>query len=235
MSLRVIDNIHPESFFSTDELTNLQEHDNWVQCDECNKWRMLPPEADAENLPEKWFCPMNVLVKEHASCSFPEKDQTWYLDFFNKRQKTRQIEQLAKSNVWVKCAICQKMRMLPNGMSNIHGTNWNCGFNIHDIDHSTCAAPQRDLMWHTNHLLCMALKHSPVNGLTNDTTNTDRFALDDERRNILKKRDIILDRLVAEEDENNHKEAVSKKKESFISRFLFHDMLLIRRSSFISL
>lgn len=32
---------------------------NWVQCDECLKWRKLPDGIDMNKLPDKWFCRMN--------------------------------------------------------------------------------------------------------------------------------------------------------------------------------
>ncbi|XP_037542103.1 MORC family CW-type zinc finger protein 3a [Nematolebias whitei] len=32
---------------------------NWVQCDDCLKWRKLPDGIDVSKLPDKWFCRMN--------------------------------------------------------------------------------------------------------------------------------------------------------------------------------
>ncbi len=32
---------------------------NWVQCDECLKWRKLPDGIDCSKLPDKWFCYLN--------------------------------------------------------------------------------------------------------------------------------------------------------------------------------
>lgn len=32
---------------------------NWVQCDECLKWRKLPDGINCNKLPDKWFCLMN--------------------------------------------------------------------------------------------------------------------------------------------------------------------------------
>lgn len=33
-------------------------HENWVACDRCNKWRLLPIGITAVDLPEKWWCSM---------------------------------------------------------------------------------------------------------------------------------------------------------------------------------
>ena len=41
----------------------------WVQCDKCAKWRALPPETDAKQLPDIWTCD---LIPE-LSCSVPEE------------------------------------------------------------------------------------------------------------------------------------------------------------------
>lgn len=32
---------------------------NWVQCDDCLKWRKLPDGIDCDKLPDKWFCRSN--------------------------------------------------------------------------------------------------------------------------------------------------------------------------------
>lgn len=32
--------------------------DNWVQCDRCQKWRLLPAGTNPDHLPEKWLCTM---------------------------------------------------------------------------------------------------------------------------------------------------------------------------------
>lgn len=32
--------------------------DNWVECDKCDKWRLLLPDVDPDTLPKKWRCKM---------------------------------------------------------------------------------------------------------------------------------------------------------------------------------
>jgi hypothetical protein len=32
--------------------------DNWVCCDKCQTWRLLPPRTNPDDLPEKWLCSM---------------------------------------------------------------------------------------------------------------------------------------------------------------------------------
>ena len=47
----------------------------WVQCehDSCGKWRRLPPDIKADELPDSWTCSMNTWNKEQASCDAPQE------------------------------------------------------------------------------------------------------------------------------------------------------------------
>ncbi|KAK1797795.1 hypothetical protein P4O66_008143, partial [Electrophorus voltai] len=47
---------------------------NWVQCDECLKWRKLPDGIDTKRLPAKWFCHLN-LDPQFRSCLVPEEPE----------------------------------------------------------------------------------------------------------------------------------------------------------------
>ncbi|KAI5082743.1 hypothetical protein GOP47_0002486 [Adiantum capillus-veneris] len=48
--------------------------DNWVGCDKCQKWRLLPPGVDEGNLPHKWHCKMLYWLEKEGlnNCSIPE-------------------------------------------------------------------------------------------------------------------------------------------------------------------
>eukprot|EP00588_Corethron_pennatum_P008129 CAMPEP_0194296132 /NCGR_PEP_ID=MMETSP0169-20130528/55251_1 /TAXON_ID=218684 /ORGANISM="Corethron pennatum, Strain L29A3" /LENGTH=914 /DNA_ID=CAMNT_0039045509 /DNA_START=169 /DNA_END=2910 /DNA_ORIENTATION=- len=48
---------------------------NWVQCDSCQKWRLLPKFVDMDLLPEKWFCQLNKYDSKRDTCDAPEQDQ----------------------------------------------------------------------------------------------------------------------------------------------------------------
>ncbi|VFQ75528.1 unnamed protein product [Cuscuta campestris] len=43
---------------------------DWVQCDKCRKWRMLPPAFDARLLPLDWFC---FMYPFRGKCEMPEQ------------------------------------------------------------------------------------------------------------------------------------------------------------------
>ncbi|XP_060785446.1 MORC family CW-type zinc finger protein 3-like [Neoarius graeffei] len=47
---------------------------NWVQCDECLKWRKLPDGIDTTLLPEKWFCRMNP-DPQFRNCTVEEEPE----------------------------------------------------------------------------------------------------------------------------------------------------------------
>jgi hypothetical protein len=50
--------------------------EEWVQCDLCARWRLLPPPSDPlypTELPDKWICTMNTWNPTQAMCSIPEE------------------------------------------------------------------------------------------------------------------------------------------------------------------
>lgn len=85
---RVIDKKTLERVYNKDELDSLAKVDDWVECDRCKRWRMLPPDAgvDVLKLPDNWYCEM---MQEHDqrvkwTCRVPEKDAVWYNTHFKK-------------------------------------------------------------------------------------------------------------------------------------------------------
>ncbi|KAJ1412647.1 Zinc finger, CW-type [Sesbania bispinosa] len=57
-------------------LPPVQMEDNWVQCDRCHKWRLLPAGTNPDNLPEKWLCSMLNWLPDMNRCSFSEDETT---------------------------------------------------------------------------------------------------------------------------------------------------------------
>jgi len=49
------------------------ENQEWVQCENCEKWRKLPLRISAEDLPDKWYCHMNTWDPSTASCDVAEE------------------------------------------------------------------------------------------------------------------------------------------------------------------
>ena len=46
----------------------------WVQCDQCEKWRKVHPQISANSLPDDWYCSMNTWDKNLASCTAAEEE-----------------------------------------------------------------------------------------------------------------------------------------------------------------
>lgn len=76
VSYRVIDGKSFTRCFTAQEIGDMQEFHDWVQCDGCGKWRMFSKQTD-QVLPDKWYCNMNDDV-ENNSCEHVERDQFWY-------------------------------------------------------------------------------------------------------------------------------------------------------------
>ena len=48
------------------------DNENWVQCERCMKWRLIP---SVENLPDKWYCEMNETDPGRNTCDAPQQTQ----------------------------------------------------------------------------------------------------------------------------------------------------------------
>lgn len=51
-------------------------NDNWVCCDVCEKWRLLPFGVEPSSLPKKWLCRMLNWLPGMNRCDVPEQDTT---------------------------------------------------------------------------------------------------------------------------------------------------------------
>ncbi|XP_075963210.1 MORC family CW-type zinc finger protein 3a isoform X2 [Anarhichas minor] len=72
---------------------------NWVQCDECLRWRKLPDGIDRNKLPEQWYCRMNP-DPQFRSCQVEEEpedsddEQPSYRKTYKQQEKEdRRIEE----------------------------------------------------------------------------------------------------------------------------------------------
>jgi CW-type Zinc Finger len=78
VALRVIDNKTIERLFTDAELQELTNNFLWVQCNVCDKWRILLGKVPDEDLPDHWECSMNSTDKVNNNCKASEKSQAWY-------------------------------------------------------------------------------------------------------------------------------------------------------------
>ncbi|KAI4338076.1 hypothetical protein L6164_016428 [Bauhinia variegata] len=59
--------------------------ENWVSCDSCLKWRLLPLDKKPDELPEKWLCCMLYWMPGMNRCEIPEEETTNVMRSFYQR------------------------------------------------------------------------------------------------------------------------------------------------------
>ncbi|KAH9618109.1 hypothetical protein KSS87_010332, partial [Heliosperma pusillum] len=55
------------------------EMDDWVQCEKCQKWRLLPFGTNPDSLPKEWICRMLTWLPGMNKCSVSEDETTYKL------------------------------------------------------------------------------------------------------------------------------------------------------------
>jgi len=55
------------------ESDSMVDDNNWVQCDQCKKWRIIPSHISISSLPERWYCSLNTYDPERNTCDAPEQ------------------------------------------------------------------------------------------------------------------------------------------------------------------
>jgi len=56
-----------------DDSDHSDDDPQWVQCEQCEKWRILPSSVDASSLPKHWYCHLNVYDPKRNNCAAPEQ------------------------------------------------------------------------------------------------------------------------------------------------------------------
>ncbi|XP_039599784.1 uncharacterized protein LOC120522979 [Polypterus senegalus] len=80
------------------EDTVTQPDQNWVQCDECRKWRKLPDGIDTSELPDNWYCHMNPDT-QFRLCSVPEEKEDEDEDHPTYKKTYKREEKINKMKV----------------------------------------------------------------------------------------------------------------------------------------
>ncbi|KAJ6319805.1 hypothetical protein OIU78_015254 [Salix suchowensis] len=74
--------------------------DNWVCCDKCQSWRLLPPRTNPDDLPEKWLCSMLDWLPGMNRCSFSEDETTHATRSLKLNNSGGDISKVAVADVW---------------------------------------------------------------------------------------------------------------------------------------
>ena len=73
-----------------------QNDTEWVQCDSCKKWRVLPDTVKGSPLPEQWYCHMNIYDKKRSNCQAPEQNQKEALKERKERKRRLKLKKRAR-------------------------------------------------------------------------------------------------------------------------------------------
>lgn len=79
-----------------DESESSEDDRQWVQCDNCRKWRLLPTKIELSMLPKHWYCEMNTYDPKRSSCVAPEQTAVEFAKE-KKRAKKQRLRQRAES------------------------------------------------------------------------------------------------------------------------------------------
>jgi len=224
---RIVDQKFPEKHFSQDELDRLMDNQSWVQCDLCDKWRVLPYSEDGSDLPDTWHCSMNTLDPDHATCDAEELNKEEYIDYFAKKKNA--LTAFESTDNWVQCNICKKWRALPDLQSwDKLPEEWDCTMNALDPDHASCNAKEMSQRDYIDHFAKKkaALADGGSIGYVKTTKSNDQL---DAQTKTLTEHDPVLKWLVARRVNEKGKR---KKKHGCISRYYFHECLLGEEENF---
>jgi CW-type Zinc Finger len=68
----------------------------WVQCDSCSKWRILPSDVKTSSLPKHWYCHLNIYDPKRNNCAAPEQTAKQAAKEWRKARKRAKIQRLAE-------------------------------------------------------------------------------------------------------------------------------------------
>jgi hypothetical protein len=127
---------------------------NWVQCNKCNKWRVVAPDINPDDLPEVWYCALNKWNTAYNRCAAPLEPDPGAPDGRSRRNNDvyntnydplNSNTSIVKKTQWVQCERknCKKWRKIP---LNVDMTQlpelWYCEMNKWDPDRASCDGPE---------------------------------------------------------------------------------------------
>jgi hypothetical protein len=71
----------------------------WVQCDSCGKWRILPSHIKISSLPKHWYCHLNTYDPKRNICSAPEQTAKQAAKDWRRARKRLKQQRLAELQI----------------------------------------------------------------------------------------------------------------------------------------
>eukprot|EP00934_Nitzschia_sp_Nitz4_P006102 Nitzschia sp. Nitz4//scaffold11_size288233//203439//207978//NITZ4_000799-RA/size288233-processed-gene-0.181-mRNA-1//1//CDS//3329534149//6092//frame0 len=68
----------------------------WVQCDSCGKWRILPSDVKISSLPNNWYCHLNTYDPKRNNCAAPEQSAKQAAKEWRRARKRAKQRRLAE-------------------------------------------------------------------------------------------------------------------------------------------
>ena len=121
---------------------------NWLQCDECGKWRKVSHEVFAQvDAEAHWGCSMNLADPHRSFCAAGEEkddsDEEAAGGAGGAAQAAPAIDTNEKDG-WLLCDACGKWRKVSAAAAaDVNDEDfWDCSMNLSDPAHSNCGAPE---------------------------------------------------------------------------------------------
>ena len=85
-------------------LVLMQVEDTWVCCNNCGKFRMLPPgisREEVEALPDVWVCANNTWDPERSNCNAEERTARFMVEYYERRRRRQEEERRQREELRV--------------------------------------------------------------------------------------------------------------------------------------
>ncbi|KAI4317612.1 hypothetical protein L6164_025470 [Bauhinia variegata] len=126
--------------------------ENWVACDSCQKWRLLPLGTNSDQLPEKWSCSMLDWLHGMNQCDISEEETTNVMRALHQKQISEGQSNMQNHSAGTTTGVSSVV-VLPTGLNHQHPRSdvlSNQGKKKHGLKESTKAGSSSDLLLISN-------------------------------------------------------------------------------------
>ncbi|KAI3975649.1 hypothetical protein MKX01_023075 [Papaver californicum] len=177
--------------------------EQWVGCDKCSKWRLLPYGADPESLPKKWQCDMLNWLPGMNQCDFSEDETTTAL---NALYLLPPVPVNQNVNSLLHEAVAPGVTLAGQHMNLTHDGGFNVGKK--KLQKGALKAYQKDISNSTNNSLKASLKSRNLQDVI-------QSPLESDPANFMQSNDVKHPRVNRKRGEDQDELKASKKRKSF--------------------